>query len=474
MAEAFGNLPDGWVATDLGEYLYLKNGFAFKSNDYVLPSDTTYPVIRISDLDGSVATSEKAVHVQNAPVGFEIIKGDLLIAMSGATTGKLGLFIDKIPALQNQRVGKLMFCAEKYGNITYRNYLLSYLSSDILKIAYGGAQPNISGKAIESLVIPFAPYEEQKVITAKLDVIIALVDSIKTRLDQIPQSLKRFRQAVLSAAVSGRLTADWRGSHTYHSVNLNLSKYNISTSFSTNWKVKVLSDSCSIISGNAFKSTEFNDSDGVPVIKISNVQYGDFEIKNQQFLPLPYLTQFERYQIKPGDVLMALTRPITNDTLKVCRYPEGQPVGVLNQRVCKFSFSNSTEKYFFEVLFQSDYFKVQVSDKLSETLQPNLSPKDLKNLIVVLPGEFEQKEILRRVEKLFAWADNIEKQVAEAQKRVNNLTQSILAKAFRGELTEQWRKDNPDLISGENSAAALLERIKAERAAQTKKPKKKV
>ena len=52
--------------------------------------------------------------------------------------------------------------------------------------------------------------------------------------------------------------------------------------------------------------------------------------------------------------------------------------------------------------------------------------------------------------------------------RVNNLTQSILAKAFRGELTEQWRKDNPDLISGENSAAALLERIKAERAATAK------
>ena len=49
--------------------------------------------------------------------------------------------------------------------------------------------------------------------------------------------------------------------------------------------------------------------------------------------------------------------------------------------------------------------------------------------------------------------------------RVNNRTQSILAKAFRGELTAQWRAENPDLISGENSAAALLEKIKAERAA---------
>ncbi|EDM7410487.1 restriction endonuclease subunit S, partial [Salmonella enterica subsp. enterica serovar Typhimurium] len=74
-------------------------------------------------------------------------------------------------------------------------------------------------------------------------------------------------------------------------------------------------------------------------------------------------------------------------------------------------------------------------------------------------------EIVRRVEQLFAYADTIEKQVNNALTRVNSLTQSILAKAFRGELTAQWRAENPELISGENSAAALLEKIKAERAA---------
>ncbi len=81
----------------------------------------------------------------------------------------------------------------------------------------------------------------------------------------------------------------------------------------------------------------------------------------------------------------------------------------------------------------------------------------------------EQHEIVRRVEQLFSYADTIEKQVNNALARVNNLTQSILAKAFRGELTAQWRAENPELISGENSAAALLEKIKAERAASTGK-----
>ncbi|MEC8902136.1 MAG: restriction endonuclease subunit S, partial [Pseudomonadota bacterium] len=94
-----------------------------------------------------------------------------------------------------------------------------------------------------------------------------------------------------------------------------------------------------------------------------------------------------------------------------------------------------------------------------------------KKFRIITPPLEEQTEIVRRVDQLFAHADRIEQQVNNALARVNNLTQSILAKAFRGELTEQWRKDNPELITGENSAEALLDRIKAERAAM--KPAKK-
>lgn len=92
--------------------------------------------------------------------------------------------------------------------------------------------------------------------------------------------------------------------------------------------------------------------------------------------------------------------------------------------------------------------------------QKGISGKDIKSQVVLLPPVKEQAEIVRRVEQLFAYADTIEKQVNNALARVNNLTQSILAKAFRGELTAQWRAENPDLISGENSAAALLEKSK--------------
>ncbi|ATG74867.1 hypothetical protein AN401_14205 [Zobellella denitrificans] len=91
----------------------------------------------------------------------------------------------------------------------------------------------------------------------------------------------------------------------------------------------------------------------------------------------------------------------------------------------------------------------------------------LKQFQILLPPKTEQTEIVRRVEQLFAFADQIEQRVKAAQSRVNHLTQSILARAFRGELTADWREQNPELISGEHSASALLARIKAERAAQT-------
>ncbi|EAC1961386.1 hypothetical protein D9G24_13535 [Escherichia coli] len=108
---------------------------------------------------------------------------------------------------------------------------------------------------------------------------------------------------------------------------------------------------------------------------------------------------------------------------------------------------------------------LDISQWVSGSAQPKLTKKSLLTLPIPVFTLEEQTIIVRRVEQLFAYADTIEKQVNNALARVNNLTQSILAKAFRGELTAQWRAENPELISGENSAAALLEKIKAERAA---------
>jgi type I restriction enzyme S subunit len=127
--------------------------------------------------------------------------------------------------------------------------------------------------------------------------------------------------------------------------------------------------------------------------------------------------------------------------------------------------STRMNKDYLEIVANADFTQRFVQDKAQGMAIQHLSIIDFAKCPLPVPPLEEQNEIVLRVDQLFAYADTIETQVNNALERVNNLTQSILAKAFRGELTEQWRKDNPDLISGENSAEALLEKIKAERAA---------
>ncbi len=101
----------------------------------------------------------------------------------------------------------------------------------------------------------------------------------------------------------------------------------------------------------------------------------------------------------------------------------------------------------------------------------NIRSELVKQTVVKIPSIEEQKEIVRKVEVLFAHADQIEQQVQTALEKVNNQTQSILAKAFRGELTAAWRASHPELISGDNSASALLEKIKTEKENLSQQPK---
>lgn len=385
--------------------------------------------------------------------GFHVGHGDFLISCSG-TMGKITHVPKGAPkGVINQALLRIRL----QDNFVQPDYFLRLfrsptLQGKVLNKVVGGAIQNLAAVAeLKKIKLPVAPINEQTRIVEKLDEVLAQVDTIKVRLDGIPAILKRFRQSVLAAAVSGRLTEEWRQNSDYLESEINLAKRNTSISVPKSWNTYRLDDVCDIFSGNAFKSQDLQNEGDIPVIKISNVQYGKFEVKNQQYLPLEYLKSYKKYAVYPDDLLMALTRPITNETLKVCRYPDLGVVALLNQRVCKFNFINDDEKSFFEILFQSSYFKDQVEDNLSETLQPNLSPRDLSKFLVFMPPIDEQKEIVRLVDQYFAFADTIEAQVKKAQARVDNLTQSILAKAFRGELVAQDPDDEP--------AEKLLERI---------------
>jgi len=155
----------------LGTVCVIKNGYAFKSSEF---QDKGTPLIRISNFDnGSVFFNEKTAYVDSKYLetksAFKVEKGDVLIALSGATTGKFGLYTKDEPSLLNQRIGLLKSGASKELDDKFFYFYLSILKKEILRKAGGAAQPNISTKTISEFKIPLPPLPQQKKIAAILD-----------------------------------------------------------------------------------------------------------------------------------------------------------------------------------------------------------------------------------------------------------------------------------------------------------------
>lgn len=343
------------------------------------------------------------------------------------------------------------------------DYIFSIIKS--YEFLHSGAE-NMTGavglrrvpkKFVENYKINLPPPAEQKEIVAQLDKLLGQVESTKTHLDATPAILKRFRQSVLAAAVSGKLTEEWRERR------------------ECPWKVVLLGE---IIDNISQGWSPKCDNEPVMdqqwgVIKTSSVQEIKFIQEENKRLP-EQLKVRGHLKIVPGDILTTRAGPrvrcgvtcyvekVSSNLMisdKVYRYQVTEGKGVSKFLAIQLSSIS--------ILTEIEELKTGISES-----GMNLTQTKFKQLKIRWPLPNEQAEIVRRVEELFAYADKIEAQVNTAQQRVNNLTQSILAKAFSGELTAKWREQNPELISGENSATALLEKIKDERAIAI--PKRKV
>ncbi|EON5712502.1 restriction endonuclease subunit S, partial [Escherichia coli] len=298
------------------------------------------------------------------------------------------------------------------------------------------------------------PLAEQKIITEKLDTLLAQVESTKARLEQIPKILKRFRQAVLRAAMNGTLMG-LKESRPHP-----LCKQWQWPEVPSTWSVLTYSE---LVDSRLGKMLDKVKNIGSPIKYLGNVnvRWFSFNLENLQEI---LISESERSELilKYGDILICEG----GEPGRCAIWTESDKTPIVFQKA--LHRARVREKIIPEWLvlnLKNDSNNLTLSQLFTGTTIKHLTGKALAKYPLRVPPVYEQREIVRRVEQLFAYADTIEKQVNNALARVNNLTQSILAKAFRGELTAQWRAENPELISGENSAAALLEKIKAERAA---------
>jgi len=358
----------------------------------------------------------------------------------------------------NQGFKNFIFSNEIDPSFAY--YYLRSIRDIAEAMGTGTTFKEISGAASKLLPFVIAPLAEQKVIADKLDALLAQVDTLKARLDAIPAILKRFRQSVLSAAVTGKLTEEWRK---VHSQKNELFNFHISDKarkgLHSNWGSAPLGHVARFIDYRG--KTPIKTDSGIPLITAKNVRQGYVSMDPKEFIAeTDYESWMTRGIPKSGDVLITTEAP-----LGYVAEIDWEFKFALAQRIICLQFNERVLGAFAAIAMQANEFQEILMEQSTGTTVSGIKAARLKEIEISIPPIAEQTEIVRCVKSLFDFTNQIEARVQEANSRVKHLTQSILAKAFRGELTEEWRKAHPELVSGQNSAEALLERIRVARAA---------
>ena len=443
-------LPNRWSQGKLAEIIshtgIVSDGDWIESKDQ--DPNGTVRLVQLADIgDGKfLSKSSRYMTLEAANrLNCTFLKaGDILIARMPDPLGRACIF----PEVEHKSVTVVDVCLIRTNeNSALKNDLFKYwintpqIRSEISLQATGSTRKRITRKKLSAFDFPIPPQSEQKRIVEKLDSLLAQVDTIQQRLNNLPDTIKRFRQSVLAAAVSGKLTEQWRKINEV-----------------SEWRTLTIGNISTFQNGFAFKSDWFTDSGKYQVIKLGNVKDDYLKLeKSPAFISLDIANEYIKYKPNVGDILISMTgTKYKGDYGYVCRVNEDLPI-LINQRVGRivakpdFIDSNFLLQYMRSELFRVEFLKGETGG----VNQGNVGTKHIQSCPIGIPSLKEQTEIVRLVEQYFALADTLEKNLANAKQRVDNLTQSILAKAFRGELVPQDPNDEP--------ADKLLARIKAAR-----------
>lgn len=257
------NMKQGWEIKKLGEVCDIINGFAFKSN---LFTDEGEYILRISNIQNGYIDLTDIAHFNKTDYPkvnlekYAVLEDDIVVALSGATTGKFGINKTGQKLYLNQRVA---ICRENTSKLNHL-YLLFYLrmqAKSFLESAEGVAQPNLSTELMKQIPIPVPPLPVQEQIVSELDLLSGIIEKKREQLKE----LDALAQSMFYDMFGDPITNE------------------------KGWEVKKLEQVSTLLNGRAYKQNELLDSGKYKVLRVGNFftnssyYYSDLELEEDKY-----------------------------------------------------------------------------------------------------------------------------------------------------------------------------------------------
>lgn len=385
-----------WVNTDLKNLCSIKTGKRDVNNGN---PNGMYPFFTCAQ--------------QPTKIDFYEFEGEaLLIAGNGFFNVKH--YIGRFNAYQRTYVLQDFNILPKYLYF-YINFSLDYLTKD----NRGTTIKYIRLPDLQNHSVPVPPLPEQQQIVEKLDAILPKIRKLKERLEKIPVLLKKFRQSILSAACTGKLTEDWRELNEIAHMEcrrVKLSEVVLSLKYGTSKKCET-------------------EPKGTLVLRIPNIQIGYIDYSVVKYAELE-VEEKKKLQLEEGDLLLVRSNGSVDLVGRTALVTQGDLTSSYAGYLIRLRL-NKTKVFpaYLNYAFQTYDMRVQIElPARSTTGVHNINTTEVKHLELTLPSLEEQQEIVKRVDRLFTLTASIEANYKEAMTRIDKIEQSVLAKAFRGDI----------------------------------------
>ena len=370
----------------LGDIATYVNGYAFKPDDR---GDYGLPIIRIQDLTGN--TYDLGFYDGDYPKKIEINNGDILISWSAS----LGVYEWKRgKALLNQHIFKVVFDKEVDVSKKYFVYAVKYKLEELSRKSHGATMKHVIKKDFDNTKIPFPSFVRQKEIAERLEKTSKIISGRKKQLQKLDELIQaRFVE------MFGEPTTNLKG-----------------------WDEFALSEKLNVVGGYAFKSNQFDEISGIPILRIGNINAGFFKPVN-----LVYWKEddnLERYAMYPGDLVMSLTGTVGKDDYgNVCILGNDYEMYYLNQRNAKLEIKEGLDKYYLSHLLKFEQIKKRLTGISRGVRQANISNKDILNLVVPVPPIELQNQFAGFVNQVNKSKVEIQKALEKTQLLFDSLMQ---------------------------------------------------